>query len=166
MTIPLARWLVVVAMAASLAGCAGGPVRSASPAPASVATVSSLPPGFPLGAWVVTITEQDLLAGGLPNEPGLLGENSGKFTKTYAPDGTWTVVQEAAVPLRAPVFRGTFRASGPNEIEETTTFPPDYAGDVVRYTWAREGSGVRFRVVNPPDPLLPVLTETHPWQPA
>jgi len=128
-------------------------------------TALPLPDGFPLGAWTVTITEEDLRDAGI-TDPGLLAENAGVFTKTYAGDGTWTVAQETDAPIRWPVFRGTYRSSGLNEIEEVTTFPEDYAGDVVRFTWAREGANVRFTVVDPPDPILPILTETHPWQPA
>ena len=156
--------LVAVAVAA-LAGCAGAAGGTASPPPAStVAQGSALPTGFPLGSWTITITEEDLRAGGITDAAGLI-ENTGTFTKTYAPDGTWTVVQETSAPVRFPIFRGTYRASGPNEIEETTTFPTDFAGDVVRFTWQPDGTGVRFGVVNPPDPILPILTESHAWQP-
>ena len=163
----LLRRLTLAAAAASLMGCGAGAAteRPAPAAPASGAVASpSLPADFPLGTWRVTITEADLRAGGL-TETGLLAENAGTFTKTFAPDGTWTIVQDSPVALRHPIFRGTYRATGPNEIEETTTFPPEYAGDVVGFTWAREGTGVRFRVVNPPDPILPVVIETHPWLP-
>ena len=64
------------------------------------------------------------------------------------------------------MFRGTFRSTGQNETEEVTTFPADYAGDVVRFTWQREGVALRIRVVNPPDPILRIVTEAHAWQPA
>jgi len=129
------------------------------------ATSPTLPADFPLGSWTVTFTEQDLRAVGI-TEVGLLKENAGTFTRTYGADGTWTIAQVTPEPIRWPVFRGTFRSTGPNEIEETTTFPEEYAGDVVRFTWHREGAALRIQVLNPPDPILPILTETHAWQPA
>lgn len=152
------RGVVAALLFAVLAGC-GAVGGSTSP------TVPPLPQDFPLGSWTVTITEQDLRDAGI-TDPGMLAENTGVFTKTYATDGTWTVAQETDAPIRWPVFRGTYQATGPNQIEEETTFPEDYAGDVVRFTWARDGANVRFMVVDPPDPVLPILTETHPWQPA
>ena len=161
----LIQWLVVAVGVGGVAGCAGPVGATASPPPATTAAQGTgLPAGFPLGSWTITITEQDLRDGGITDAAGLL-ENTGTFTKTYAPDGTWTVVQDTSAPVRSPVFRGTYRASGPNEIEETTTFPTDFAGEVVRFTWQPEGTGVRFGVVNPPDPILPILTESHAWQP-
>ena len=127
--------------------------------------IVQVPEGFPLGAWTVTITEKDLRDAGI-TEPGMLAVNTGVFTKTYGVDGTWTVAQETEAPIRWPVFRGTYLPIGSNEIEEVTQFPEDYQGDVVRFTWTREGANVRFTVVDPPDPILPILTESHPWQPA
>jgi len=150
---------LVAAMLLAIVQACGGSAGTMSP------TVPPLPEDFPLGAWTVTITEDDLRDAGI-TDPGMLAENTGVFTKTYAADGTWTVAQETDAPIRWPVFRGTYQAIAPNEIEEVTSFPEDYAGDVVRFRWAREGQNVRFTVVDPPDPILPILTETHPWQPA
>ena len=143
---------------AVLAGCSTGATSTPT------ATGVDLPAGFPLGTWTVTMTEQDLRDAGI-TEPGLLAENTGLFTRTYAADGSWTIAQQTTQPIRWPVFRGTFRATGPNEIEETTVFPTEYAGDVVKITWQREGSAIRLKVLNPPDPILPILTETRAWQP-
>jgi hypothetical protein len=146
-----------LALAALAAACGG--VASASP------TGFPVPDDFPLGSWTVTITAEDLRAAGI-TDAGLINENAGVFTKTYNADGTWTVAQETDAPIRWPVFSGTYRVTGPNEFEELTRFPEDYAGDVVRFTWTRDGENVRFSVVNSPDPILPILTEAHPWQPA
>lgn len=153
--------LLVTGVVAAAVGCTTGAPPPASP----VATpAASLPPGFPIGSWSTTITEADLRAGGITEAPAIR-ENAGTFVRTYAPDGTWTIVQTSTEQLAMPVFRGTWRATGPNEIEETTTFPPEYAGDVVRFTWAREGPNLVLRVPNPPDPFLPIHTESHPWTP-
>ena len=157
----MARWarrLVGLLLLGAVAGCG---VLGGSSAP----TMLPLPEDFPLGAWTVTLTEDDLRAAGI-TDPGGVAENAGVFTKTYTADGTWTVAQETDAPIRWPVFRGTFRVIGSNEIEEVTQFPEDYAGEVIRFRWAREDVNVRFTVVDSPDPMLSILTETHPWQPA
>jgi len=149
--------LATLALVLATSSCGG----SASPSPSAL----SLPDDFPLGSWTVTITADDLGAGGV-TEAGLINENAGVFTKTYSADGSWTVAQETDVPIRWPVFRGTYRITGPNELEELTQFPEEYAGDVVRFVWARDGGNVRFDVVDSPDPILPIITEAHSWQPA
>lgn len=158
----VARMLVLVAVI--VAAC-GGAVTASAPSAPSSAPGSSLADHALLGSWKVTITEQDLRDAGI-TDPGLIAENVGTSTKTYSADGTWVAAVVTPQPVRWPVFRGTWRVSGPAEVEETTTFPEDYAGDVVRFTWQAEGAGIRFDVVNPPDPILPILTETHVWQPA
>jgi len=160
----IARGLLGSIALVLVVGCSAGASPAASPVPSNAPSAAAVPDGFPIGTWVVTITEADLRAAGI-TEPAGIRENSGTFTRTYAADGTWTVVQSSSEPVAMPVFRGTWRASGPNELEETTTFPPEYAGDAVRFTWAREGANLVLRVVNPPDPILPVVTEAHPWAP-
>lgn len=152
--------LVATAAAFALAGCASAPGAP----PSAAASGIELPAGFPLGSWVVTITEQDLRDAGL-TDAGLIKENAGTFTRTYAADGTWTIAQVTSEPIRWPVFSGTFRAIGPDRIQETTNFPDQYRGEVIMFTWQREGSGIRLTVVDPPDPILPITTETHAWQP-
>ena len=154
----------VLALGALLLAAMGCTSPVGAPSSRPIGTAIALPADFPLGSWVMTVTEQDLRAAGI-DDPGVLHENVGTYTKTYDADGLWTVVAETPQPVQWPVFRGTFHVTPDGEIEETTTFPTDYAGDTVRYTWQREGSAVLFRVVNPPDPILPVLTESHPWQP-
>lgn len=151
-----ARALVPLVIAAvTTIGC------SATPTPTSLA---SIPPGFPIGSWSSTITEADLRAGGITGA-GELRENTGVFTHVFGTDGTWMTVQQTDVPIRWPIFRGTWTATGPNTFDQVTTFPPDYAGDVVAITWAREGDTLLLRVPDPPDPLLPVIMEAHPWTP-
>ena len=157
------RLLLGSVLAAGAAGCTAA-APSGPPPGASSGAAASVPPGFPIGSWVTTITEADLRAGGITEAAGIR-ENAGTFTRTYAPDGTWTLVQSATDAVAMPVFRGTWRATGANGIEETTTFPPEYAGDVVRFTWAREGANLRLDVLDPPDPILPIHTEAHPWTP-
>lgn len=145
--------------------CAGLPAsQPSSPSAAPAATSIALPAGFPLGSWVVTITEQDMRDGNVL-DPQLVRENVGRFTKTYAPDGTFTVVQEAPTEVRWPVFRGTFTPTGTDGIEEHTTFPPEYVGEVLNFTWKRDGSAVRFAVRDAQDPMLKIVTETYAWQP-
>jgi hypothetical protein len=155
-TAPAVGWLV---LAITIAGCtAFSPSTPGTP-------LVSMPPGFPVGVWSTTITEADLRDAGIEG-PGEIRENSGVFTHTFNADGTWTAVQEADVPIRWPIFRGTWTPTGPNSFDMVTTFPPDYAGDVVGITWERAGDTLRLRVPEPPDPLLPVILETHPWTPA
>lgn len=161
-----ARILALVVVAVTANACAGA-TRSPSPppSPTDAAPGSSLADHPLLGSWKSSISEQDLRAGGI-TDAGLIAENVGVSTKTYSADGTWVLAYVSPQPVRWPVFRGTWRVSGTGEIEETTTFPEDYAGEVIRYSWERDGAGIRFDVINPPDPVLPILTETHAWQPA
>ena len=123
------------------------------------------PLGFPLGSWSTVITAADLQAGGVTGE-GEIGENTGTFTMTMSPDGTWTASQVSETPLLRPVFKGTWTANGPDGFTQVTTFPQDYAGDAVDFTWKIEGGSLMLKVVDPPDPILPIITESHPWQPA
>jgi hypothetical protein len=46
-----------------------------------------------------------------------------------------------------------------------TTFPPDYAGEVVDLEWTYQDDGLHFRAIDPYDPIIHVQYETHPWQP-
>ena len=155
--------VLLMLMHGLLAACAG-PGASSPGAPASAAaSLPALPADFPTGSWVMTVTEQDLRDGGV-SDPALLRENAGTYTRTYTADGTWTVAAETPVPVRWPVFRGTYTVEA-GQIVEVTTFPTDYAGDVVHYAWSRQGDALVLDVLDPPDPVLPILTEAHPWQP-
>jgi hypothetical protein len=175
MTIRNHRWasvLLVAAVAIGAAACSGGnpSVPPGSQAPAASADgvgggASPLPEGFPLGSWVTTITEADLRAAGL-TAPGELTENAGTFTMSLGADGAWTVSQVADVPIRWPVFRGTYTATGTDGFRQVTEFPADFAGDVVDYGWRMEDGALRLQVRTPPDQILPIIMETHPWAPA
>jgi hypothetical protein len=163
------RWIVAtLTLAVGLTtGCSAAPAGSPaaqSRVPAD-STASTTPEGFPLGAWTTTITEADLRAGGVTGA-GELRENSGTFTMTLADNGIWTVTQKANVPIRWPVFRGTYSVTGPKSFRQQTDFPPDYTGDVVDFEWRIENGDLVLEVPNPPDRLLPIVMETHPWQPA
>jgi CheY-like chemotaxis protein len=174
MTATLSRTLgAILTVAAIVAACSGTPGSSsavpASQAPSAVASepasAAAIPADFPFGSWTTTITEDDLRAGGLTGE-GLQAENAGVFTLTMAEDGTWTTAQVSDVPLRWPVFKGTWTATGPDGFSQLTTFPTDFAGDVVDFTWKIVNGSLILKVVTPPDPVLPVVMESHPWQPA
>lgn len=162
-----------LAIAALVAACSSAPgVASTAPAESTEAPAASiaatpgpLPSGFPLGSWSTVITAADLQAGGVTGE-GEIGENTGTFTMTMSPDGTWTASQISETPLLRPVFKGTWTVSGPDGFTQVTTFPQDYAGDAVDFTWKLEGGSLLLKLVNPPDPILPIITEAHPWQPA
>lgn len=162
MTTPISRTLcAVLTMAAIVAACSTAP---ASPSDAGGAPSSpAVPAHFPIGAWTSTITEDDLRAGGVTGD-GELGENAGLFTMTMADDGTWTTAQVADVALRWPVFRGTWTVTGPASFSQRTTFPTDFVGDLVDFTWKVENGSLILKVVNPPDHILPIIMETHPWQ--
>jgi hypothetical protein len=162
---------------ATVAGCSSGltPSTAASPSTAAAPSGSAmaLPAGFPIGTWTTTITAEDLekvddgfLSSIGMSRENLVKENSGTFTTTFAADGTWSTVQDTDQPVKWPVFRGTFTPVGDDAFDQTTSFPPDFAGDVVRFTWRTADGQLHLTVPDPPDPILPVLTESHPWVPA
>jgi hypothetical protein len=127
---------------------------------------TTIPRDFPLGSWTTTITADDLRAGGI-TDPGWLEENAGQFIMTMAADGTWTMAQVTTAAVRTPVFRGTFEATGPNTFRQRTEFPPDFVGDVVDFSWSRDDEGALvLDVLTPPDEVVPIIVETHPWTPA
>jgi hypothetical protein len=141
------------------AACSGNPTSPPAGTPIL------LPAGAEalIGPWTSTITKEDLNAAGL-TDPGLQNENSGRFVLTLGPDGTWTQVQESldGSPIRTPVFRGNFVVAG-EDLVLTTTFPAEYADAGIRYDWAIEDQALRLDVLNPPDDILPLVFETHPW---
>ena len=134
---------------------------NASPAGSAA---QSLPPGFPLGVWTNYVTEEDLRAAGY-TDPALLDENVGTQTMTLRRDGTWTMAVESSQPMRWPVFHGTFEVTGPNALRKRTTFPPEMAGEVLDFEWTYEDDGLRFRAIDPYDPIIHVQYESHLWQP-
>lgn len=160
--------LATVALVAAIVGaCSGtgtsaGAAATASTAASQAVTPSVAIPEAIIGTWTTTITEADLLGAGLPE--AALAENVGTYTMTLGQDGTWSSSTESNVPQRWPVFRGSYIATGPNTFTQTTDFPPDYAGDVVDFTWSIEDGALMLKVPEPPDPVLPVVVETHPWQ--
>ncbi len=170
----LATLAVVATMA--LAGCSAGTPATAVPASAPAAPNGSalaLPSGFPIGTWTTTITGEDLakvsdesLAKIGMSRDNLVKENTGVFTTTISADGTWSTVQDTDVEVKWPVFRGTFTPVGDDAFDQATTFPPDFAGDVVRFTWRMEDGQLHLTVPDPPDPVLGILTAAHPWTPA
>ena len=160
------RHTFTAALAVVVMACSGaGPSAPASAPTEQAASQAALPDGFPLGTWTSTITEEDLRAAGM-SDAGLIKENTGVFTTTFASDGTWSTAQATDAPIRWPLFRGTYDVAGDGLIDQTTTFPPDYAGDVVRFAWRMEDGALVLGVPEPPDPFLGMMTEMHPWQPA
>jgi hypothetical protein len=172
-TAPAMLLIAVAILTACSAAAPGSTAAPASAAPAASGSAIALPDGFPIGTWTTTITEEDLaavsdeaLASIGMNRDNLNSENTGVFTTTFAADGTWSTVQDTDQPVRWPVFRGTFTPVGDDAMDQVTTFPPDFAGDVVRFTWRTEAGQLRLAVPEPPDPVLGVVTEAHPWSPA
>jgi hypothetical protein len=167
-------WFVLMLGAAAiLSACtAGAPGSTPGATPAASGSAIALPNGFPVGTWTTTITAEDLAAVsdeslatiGMSRD-NLVKENTGVFTTTLAADGTWSTVQDTDTQVKWPVFRGTYTPVGDDAFDQITTFPPDFAGDVVRFTWRTEGGQLHLAVPDPPDPVLPVLTEAHPWSP-
>jgi hypothetical protein len=159
------RLTLATILAVITVGCSGGAGTSVSPPPSAAApsTAAAIPDAI-VGAWTTTITEADLRSGGVTS-PGELAENTGDFTMTFAADGTWSTTQETTATVKWPVFKGTFIATGADSFRETTTFPADFAGDVVDFTWSIDGNALHVKVPTPPDPILPIVMETHPWQP-
>jgi hypothetical protein len=134
-----------------------------------VSTRVAIPSGLPvLGTWATTITRADLESAGI-TDPGMLNENTGRFTWSLDSDGTWRTVQVSLddAPVLTPVFSGTFAVDGDAAVLVTTTFPEAYRDSGLRYTWQVNPDGsVTFRVPEPPDPVLRAVVETHPWRPA
>lgn len=151
--------VATIAIVAAVAGACSG--TSAAPSASAAPSLGAIPEAI-VGSWT-TITGADLKAAGL-TEAAALAENAGVFTMTLGQDGTWTTSQEADVPLRWPVFRGSYVATGPNSFRQTTDFPADFAGDVVDFTWSLEDGALALKLPAPPDPVLPVVMETRPWQ--
>jgi hypothetical protein len=169
----LGRRLIFAATVVAVAAACSAGVPSASPSPPSPASTLVLPPGFPIGSWSATITAEDLLAVDRADlatigmsEGDLVKENSGTFTTTFAADGTWTTVQATDQAVKWPVFRGTFAPVGTDGITQTTAFPPEFEGDEVVLTWRVADGLLYLSLVEPPDPILRVTTEAHPWSPA
>ncbi len=148
----------VVAGCAAQPGASAGSVSTVSPAAAGSAASGSVP----LGTWTMTLTDADLRAAGF-TDPGAAAENAGTFTMTVAPEGTWTIAQAASQPVRWPVFRGTYTVTGENIAEMRTTFPPEYAGDIVSMQLTEGSDGLAVKILSPDDRLLRVQFETHPW---
>lgn len=147
------------ALAIALAGCAGG-----GPAGPTQTAGASAGPGHPLhGTWLTSITKSDLAAAGV-TDPGLQTENSGQFRWTFSPDGTWTQVQQSidGAPLNSPVFRGSFTVAG-EALVMTTEFPEQYRDAGLHYTWAIDAGALSMDLLDPPDAMLPVVVESHPW---
>jgi hypothetical protein len=109
------------------------------------------------------VTRADLAAKGISDVHGQ-DENSGTFTWTFAADGTWSSVQTSVdgAPIANPVFRGTW-TGGPGTLVVTTIFPPEYADNGLHFTWKIEDGKLSLRVLDPPDPVMPLIVETHPW---
>jgi hypothetical protein len=139
------------------------PGNSAVPSSAPVSVAPGSPSReAPIGSWLMTISADDLEGAGF-TDAGLIGENAGTFTFTLTPDGTWTMAQSTPVPVRWPVFRGTYAVTGATTFDMTTDFPADYAGDVVTVDWSLNAGNLLLRLIAPEDPLLKFQLEAHPW---
>jgi hypothetical protein len=168
---------VLLVAAALVAGCGAardgtGGANGSVPA-GSTATTITLPEGFPVGTWTTTITAEDLAAlddAALANlgmsRDNLVRENAGVFTLTLGADGSWSVLQKTDVPVRWPIFKGTYSPVGADAFDQLTSFPPDFAGDVVRFGWRTADGKLLLTVSDPPDPILPIVIGAHPWSPA
>ncbi len=151
-----------VAVVLAIAGC--GPLAAALASPAAGSPRGSATAANPLvGTWVSTITRDDLRAAGITAE-GLLDENSGRFTWSFLPDGTWTQRQDALddTAINAPVFEGTYELDGGQFIQRTT-FPEEYLGDRLVFSWRIDGDELQLELLNPDDEIVPVVMEAHPW---
>jgi hypothetical protein len=179
------RIVAIGALSLAIAACtpatSGAPGGSASSAPASqssgapptpsasatasasIASSAALPANFPVGAWTMTVTPDDLRAAGITDQ-GAITENSGTFVLTFTAKGQWTVVQQNGDPARWPVFRGRVTATRDGSFDATTEFPPEYAGEVVPMTWQLEGDALTLHVPGSDDPILKANWESHPWQ--
>ena len=149
----------LVLLGLALAACAS-PGASLGPGATPPADIA----GHPLlGTWTVDVTRADFAAAGV-TDPGAQDENSGRFLWTFAPDGTWTQVQQSldGAPINNPVFRGTYVIDG-DQLIATTQFPELFRDDGLHYTFVVTGDTARFDLLDPPDQTLPVIVETRPW---
>ncbi|MEO8274045.1 MAG: hypothetical protein ABI620_08255, partial [Chloroflexota bacterium] len=116
-----------------------------------------------IGSWITSVTKDDLATGGV-TDPAARNENSGRFTWTFGADRTWTTVQESldGSPINNPIFRGTWTVDAGTFVM-TTEFPAEYKDSGLHYTWTIDGNALTLDLLEPPDPLLPLVVETHPW---
>jgi hypothetical protein len=151
---------LVLAAGVALAGCAGV-VSTATPAPTQTTAAAGASPL--VGSWRMELTKPDLANAGV-SDPGLQNENSGRFTWTFAGDGTWTSIQESldGSLVMNPVFRGTYTVAGGTFVA-TTSFPEQYADSGLHYAFTIDGAALRLDVLDPPDPIVELIAETHPW---
>jgi hypothetical protein len=159
-----AAWAVGASLMLVASGC--GPLAAGNPSPGTrTATHARASDSHePItGTWVTEITGDDLAAAGI-TDAGLVDENTGRFTTSFHEDGTWDQLQESltGASVTHPVWKGTWTVED-DELVQVTTFPPQYAGDRVRFTFSADGDTLRLRIQDPPDPMLPVVTDTHPW---
>jgi hypothetical protein len=153
-------WLGVLAILLSACAGSGG---STSPATSS-ASHKPAPSGFPmLGGWTTTVTKDEIAARGFA-DPGIQNENSGTFTWVFEADGTWRSVQASldGSPIRNPVFSGWYTVNG-STLTLVTDFPEAYRDDGIDYAFTVEADAVRMQVLNPPDDVMPIVFESHPW---
>jgi hypothetical protein len=153
----------ILVMTVALAACASQ-AASTPGASAASGTDAASSAGHPLvGAWTTSVTKEDLAEGGI-TDPAARNENSGRFTMTFSADGAWTSVQESldGSPVNNPVSRGTYTVDG-STLVMTTAFPTEYKDNGLHYTWSIDGDALTLDVLDPPDPLLPLVVESHPW---
>ncbi len=152
------------AVAFALGACTGTPAATSGAATAVPTSAGSDPVDSAIvGAWTTSVTKGDFESAGL-TDPGLQNENSGTFTWTFAADGTWTQVQESldGSPINSPIFRGTYTVDGASLVA-VTEFPEPYRDSGLHYTFAVDGTSATFDLLDPPDPVLPVIVELHSW---
>lgn len=155
---------LLVGVIALTTAVACGPLATgvATDAPSATARTDAQNPL--LGTWAVEISRDDLEAGGITAD-GLLDENSGRFTWTFNPDGTWRQVQESldGSAIKNPVFEGTYEVQGATLLQRTT-FPAEYEEEgQLEYRWEIGDGGLELELMNPPDPMLPIIVGSHPW---
>jgi hypothetical protein len=61
-----------------------------------------------------------------------------------------------------PAFSGYYTVDD-DVMVAVTEFPEQYRDDGLRYEFEVSGDMATFDVLNPPDPMLPVIVESHPW---
>lgn len=151
----------VILAAGVVAGCVTATPTTSGP---NAASHQAAPQDFALlGSWSTTISKDDVRAAGF-TDPGAANENSGMFTWVFEQDGSWRQIQASldASPIVNPVFSGRYTVAG-SVVTVVTEFPPDYRDDGLRYAFELVEGAVRFDLLNPPDPMLPVIVETYPW---
>lgn len=152
---------LVVVLTVSLAGCSVVVEPTVAPTPVVESPVS-IDVSDLNGLYEVTITEDELVAGGV-TDPALVAEYAGLYYWTFE-DGRWIYDQTSEKPLANPGGVGDFTIEG----NTYTHYWGDDATEITTATIAILDNGsVQFTNIVDGDPELQAVSEVtfglYPW---